>query len=213
MFRYEILETADTKYLHDLLYTPDDELIVYPSCMFKDIDPLHIRQFCMEYGIYCLPTIELIEFLSEETKGKVAIEIGAGHGVIGRELGIISTDSFMQDREDVKRIYEILRQPTVRYGKNVLKHTANEAVEIYTPDVVIGAWVTHKINYEESCEGNIYGIEEEKIIDRCKYIFIGSLPTHSCKPILKIEHQTIEVDWIVSRAYQKDGCKDVIWIW
>ena len=63
-------------------------------------------QFCLSRGIHCLPTLELIEFLKEEIGiqrlGKIAIEIGAGHGAIAKALNIISTDSFQHHDLNIK---------------------------------------------------------------------------------------------------------------
>ena len=63
-----------------------------------------IRLFMHVYGLYTLPTVELIDYLAGIVCGKRAIEIGAGMGVIGRSLGIPITDSRMQELPEVKSI-------------------------------------------------------------------------------------------------------------
>jgi hypothetical protein len=211
----ESFERQDIDYLVKQLYNENEELNILPSSFYSEIEPVHVRQFCLEHGVYCLPTTELIEYLKNEIGDKKAIEIGAGHGAISKALGIVATDSYMQVQPEVKVHYEIMRQAICKYGKNVEKYEAEEAVRKYRPDTVVAAWVTHKYNPKQHYrEGNMYGVREHKIIEKSKrYVFIGNTSPHRMKPILDTTHKTIEVDWLVSRLYKKVGCKDVIWIW
>lgn len=212
---YETFEKEDIGYLHEALIDPDGSLRVMPFEYFKDIKPNNIKQFCLEQGIYCLPTKELIDYLRGEIGTLKTIEIGAGHGTISRELDIIATDSMMQQDPEINGIYRAMGQAPVNYGKNVQAYDAEAAIRKYHPECVIAAWVTHKYNPKQHYrEGNMRGVKEEWILSRVeKYIFIGNTQTHKMKPILHISHRTIEPEWIVSRVFRKPGYQDVIWIW
>lgn len=214
--KVEAFEREDIGYLNEALIK-DNILQVLPCEYFNHIPPNHIKQFCVEQGVYCLPTRELIEFLRKEigpTKDKT-IEIGAGHGAIGRELDIVATDSMMQLDPEINRLYNSIGQAPVNYGKNVLKYDAEAAIRKYHPQCVVAAWVTHKFNPQQPYrEGNMFGVKEQWILSRVnKYIFIGNTRTHMWKPILDQPHITIEPDWLVSRTYQRPGYTDIIWIW
>ena len=212
---YEVIDRSNIGYLEKVLINQDESLKVLSYDYFKGIDPNHIKQFCVEQGIYCLPTKELIDFLQEEMGTYKTIEIGAGHGAIGRELGIISTDSMMQLDPTINEIYRAMNQAPAKYGHNVLAFDAEKAIRKFHPECVIAAWVTHKYDpMQHYREGNMYGVKEQWILNRVnKYIFVGNTHTHRMKPILNQPHTTIEADWLVSRVYKKPGYKDIIWIW
>ena len=211
----EVLVKQDIQYLYNEIYDQNEELKILPYCFYDNIEPTHIRQFCVENGIYCLPTSELIDFLKNEIKGKKAIEIGAGHGAIGRELQIHATDSCMQLNSEIQILYKSVNQPIVKYGKNVEKYDADDAVYTFKPDIVIAAWVTHKYDPRQRYrEGNQWGVREEKILKKVeKYIFIGNTSPHKFKPILDLPHETFESIMLVSRLFKRNGVKDLIWIW
>ena len=211
----ERLEKQDITYLYQTIYNPSGELNILSYSFYDEVEPTHIRQFCLENGIYCLPTRELIEFLKDQIKDQKTIEIGAGHGAICKALNIIGTDSYLQEREDMKREYALMQQTTVQYGKHVEKLDAEEAIRKYKPNTVIAAWVTHKYDPKRHYkEGNMWGVRENKILEKCKrYIFVGNTSPHRIKLILDVPHITIEPEWLVSRIFKKKGCKDVIWIW
>lgn len=212
---YEVFDRSNIDYLEKILLDQEGNLRVHPYEVFKDIDPNHIKQFCAEQGIYCLPTKELINFLREEMGTHKTIEIGAGHGVIGRELDIISTDSMLQLNPEINAMYRIMKQTPVKYGKNVMAYDAEAAIRKFHPECVIAAWVTHKYNPKQHYrEGNTYGVKEEWVINRVKkYIFVGNTQVHRLKSILDQHHTSLEPEWLVSRVYKKSGCKDIIWIW
>lgn len=207
----EFIPTQDIEYLNKELYI-NGELQIKSFDFFKDIPQNHIKQFCHENGVYCLPTTELIEFLQNEIDNQSAIELGAGHGVIAKHLGIIATDSKLQNKKEVAFMYALAQQPVVKYGDNIQTYDAIDALRRYKPKVAISAWVTHKYNPTQHWrEGNMYGVPEEKVLKMCpKYIFIGNKKTHAKKPILDIPHRTIELPFLLSRNMNE---QDVVWIW
>lgn len=197
----------------------DDGLLrVMPSSFYRQFSQKEIAVFCLLNGLYCLPTIELLDILNslimESSPTRNAIEIGAGNGAIGRGLGITSTDNFLQDDPAIRAHYRQLGQQTISYGKHVIKLDANTAVETLRPDVVIGAWVTHRFNEEEPERGgNAFGIDEERIINQVKrYIVVGNKGVHAAKPIMSRVTRVIEGDFLFSRSMQNEG-QEAIFIW
>jgi len=209
------LEKTDIRYLEDLLLDEDKKLKIVSYEELKNIPQSDISQFCVKYGIYNIPTVEMIDFLKQYIGGKerITIEIGAGNGVMAKALGIRATDSRQQEQPEMRLIYTLAGQTPVRYGDNVCKYSAIEAIKLFKPNICIGAWVTHLYNPAEHWRGgNAEGIDESLLIKRIKkYIFIGNEIVHKNKPILNIPHETIYADWLISRSMNKD--KNVIWIW
>ena len=116
---------------------------------------------------------------------------------------------------DIKAFYAKSKQPTVKYGKGIHKLDADEAIDKFTPSTIIGAFITHKYNKEHCLtEGNMYGVAEEKIIEKgIKYIFIGNKSTHQKKYICKKypNFKTYQFDWLFAKV--KNQQDNVIWIW
>lgn len=205
------LKNTDISYLEKEIFK-DNKFQFLSYKFYKEIPENDLKLFCHKHAMYCVPTIELVEWLKEQIKGKYTIEIGSGNGYLAKELGIKATDSFLQDRPDIQLQYKLMKQPTITYGDNVQRITANEVVKLYKPDIVLATWVTHLYNYKEHWrQGNMYGVDEEHIIKNCKkYIFVGSEKTHRTKPIHKFNKTSLKPEWLVSRNCDN---LDVIWIW
>jgi len=214
---FEITQ-SDYTYLNNI-FLENNELKIHSINIIKQFPYNDIMQFCLSRGIHCLPTLELIDFLNDkigmQRLGKIAIEIGAGHGAIAKALNIIGTDSFQQNDLNVKAFYAKSKQPTVKYGSRIHKLDAITAIDTFRPSTVIGAFITHKYNKEHCLtEGNMHGVEEEKIIEQgIKYIFIGNKSTHKTKYICKKypNFKTYQFDWLFAKV--KNQTDNVIWIW
>jgi hypothetical protein len=169
--------------------------------------------FCVKHGIYCLLTQELVDRLQQIIAGRSAIEVGAGHGMLAKTLGIPATDNRQQEAPEIKAYYASLGQPTVPYGPHVEKLDALEAVEKYRPEVVIGCWVTHKYHPgRHAAGGNADGLDEEEIIANCgTYVVIGNEKVHAGKSIWKLPHHIEYPEWLMSRAI--NGSRDFIAVW
>lgn len=182
---------------------------------FKQID---LSVFCLMAGLYCLPTTELInklnELIMEKSPARNAIEIGSGRGTIADALGIIPTDSWQQDRPEMKAHYASMGQPTVSYGSHVLKMDGNSAVDHFKPDVVCAAWVTHLwVAEDQERGGNMYGIDEQKIINSVKrYVVVGNRAVHGAKPIMPKVSDVIEGDFLFSRS-ANNSSENAIFVW
>jgi hypothetical protein len=186
---------------------PEGKINVLPFSFYAGMDHEAILHFMAVYGIYVLPTTELIDWLRNNIIG-TTIEIGCGNGAIGRALGIPITDSKMQEKGEIKMYYNLVGQEPVSYPKDVIQLDGNEAVKKYNPDTVITAFVTHKFN---GVDGNMFGVVEGKILQQVKrYISISNEITHAGKPILKHPHQSYHFPWLITRAL--DQSKNVIWV-
>lgn len=192
----------------------DGLLQVMPADFYAREKQNDIMIWCVRRGLYCLPTLELIDFLRQEIGTDTAIEIGAGHGAIGRALGMVITDSKQQERSDVVELYGQLGQAPVKYPADVEKLTALEAMEKYRPSVAVGAWVTHRYDPKAHARGgNVSGVDEGKLLAKAclqRYIFIGHERMHAQKPILARSHVTHRPGYLYSRAFDP---LNVVWIW
>lgn len=185
-------------------------LKVMPSSFYKSLDENSLKLFMLNHGIYVIPTTELIDWLKENIIEN-AIEIGAGLGTIARELKIPITDSRMQELPDVKLIYNMGGQPTIKYPSDVEKLDYKEAIQKYNPKTVIGCFITHKHKNGMST-GNMYGVEEEYILKNVqRYINVGNLQTHKDKPILKQKSIEYNFDWLITRS--NDQSLNRIWVY
>ncbi len=186
----------------------DGKYVPVPYLFFDDFSHNQLRLFGHRHAIYQFPTIELLEFLKSEI-GDLddAIEIGAGNGCIGRNLGIRMVDNFQQEMPAYKEIYDMAMQPTIKYGEDVENISGNDAVVKYRPKVVLANWVTNR--WEPGMDsGNMIGVKEEDLFSEGveKYIHCGNSRTHSVKPILKtvpyVKHQ---FPFLVTRAIEPDN--------
>jgi hypothetical protein len=202
------IRNIDSMFLDDL-----GGLKTVPASLYAETSVEERAVFGMRHGLYGFTTVEMIEFLQEKIGSRKAIEIGAGHGGLAKALGILATDNRMQERAEIRAYYEALNQPVVRYGSNVEKIDALDAVRKHKPEVVVASWVTHKYDpRNHAAGGNEFGVREEDIIANCEtYIFIGNSKVHAGKPIWKLPHVKIQQDWIFSRAH--NGSPDFIAIW
>lgn len=166
------------------------------------------------YGLYLLPTVELCGWLGEHIGSRKAIEIGAGNGRLADWLGIPATDSKLQEDPAMVRLYgELGGQAPVRYGPNVEKLEAKKAVRRYWPDVVIGAWVTHKYNPRRHLlGGNQFGPDMSWILDHIdEYVLIGNEEVHAKNPLWDLPHGIQYLPFIYSRAV--NGSRGFVAVW
>lgn len=161
--------------------------------------------FAHRHAMYCLPTIELVEWLRGFIGDRTALEIGAGSGVLCKALGIPGVDNYMQTWPEISMAYACSGQPTINYGAHVESCDANLAVRTRRPAVVIGAWITHRYSAEHHDNGgNMYAPDESDFLHHCKhYVHIGHTATHCAKPIMRRDHETHSAPWLYSRAMSK----------
>jgi hypothetical protein len=191
----------------------NNKLKLLPAEHYKKYKQEDFRCFCNKYARYGIPTIELVEYLNNIINGRDAIEVGAGHGDLGHYLQIPMTDNKQQEHPYIKKIYDEMRQPVIKYPDDVEKIEALKAIKKYKPKVVIGSWITtysphHSVKYGSSP----FGFKESamlKLIDT--FIIIGNMNIHGDKPIRMNDHILVIEPWIISRA--SDETKNCIFVW
>lgn len=206
-----ILGDADISALEESTGARTGLIRPVPLADLRRFSRLEIRKFMHVYGLYSFPTTELIDYLAGIIKGKRAIEIGCGHGIIGRALSIPITDSKMQEMPDIKLHYALIGQPTIEYPDDVEKLDARAAVRKYQPDVVIGSYITHKWN-DRTQSGNDWGVDTIELINSVtEYCMVGNLEQHTNDdPAIKYVKDIERHDFIVTR---NDPSQAVLFRW
>lgn len=210
------IEKQDISELESEALDSDGALQVMTSAFYARFDQDQLIWFCVQYGLYLLPTVELVLALRQLIRGRKAIEVGAGNGCLGRALGIRMFDNFHQLWDpNTKEFMRSVRQPVVKYGADVERCDGAKAVRLRKPEVVIGAWNTNK--YEERYherDGNVIGIDARAIVRRAHYIMVGSTDVHKNNHLV-LEAKPEVLKWkptiIYSRCY--DASSNVVFLW
>lgn len=209
----EVFENRDVTHLDRLLLDEQGLVRVLPASKLRELDTMDVRIWCHKRAVYGLPSEELVSFLRDRIAGRTAIEIGAGHGALGRALKIPVTDNRMQERPDIRLHYLLTGQPTIAYPRDVVGIDALEAVKKYRPQVVIASWVTQLYDPRDHARGgNAWGVDEGALLKSGieQYYFVGATSTHAVKPILQLPHEELSPDWLFGRGAPSDRR---IWVW
>lgn len=216
-----VMDRVDVSYLDKLLLDENGLLKVVYAIDLMRVPQEHLMQWGNQHGVYTFPTLEMIEWLKDQIRGRSAIEICAGYGAIGRALGIPTTDSYIQTTPEMIALYTKMGQVPIQPPPDVEKLEASEAVEKYKPQVVIAAYATQK--YQEGDEGgegrpkvnsSVYGVDELSILPKLeKYINIGNVLSHGDKRILKQfpNFKRYRVPWLFTRSGSPGGNEIVVW--
>lgn len=177
---YPTIDRGSIRDLRPEALDSDGRIQVLPAAFWAATTPHERALFGANTGIYSYPTVELVERLREIIAGRSAIEIGSGHGVLAGALGIPGTDSFLQRTPEVRALLQRNGLKAVPYGASVIDMHASRAVRHFKPQVVIGAWVTHKfIERERARGGSEQGIDEPDVLHNCEtYVLVGHEHTH-----------------------------------
>jgi hypothetical protein len=188
-------------------------LRILPAAFWADTTVEERASFARRYGFYSFPTTELVDRLREIIDGRRAIEIGAGNGVLAEALGIIATDSRMQETPVIQLYYTKLGQATVPYGPNVVSCPASQAVRQFQPEVVLGCWITHKYDPKRHAEGgSVFGVDEMDVLRHCQqYVQVGNEFVHAAKVIWDLPHKIEYPPYVYSRAI--NGSRDYLATW
>jgi hypothetical protein len=207
----EIDRNTDISGLNELIKGIDFEM--KPASWYREnFSKEQILKFLHEQAIYVLPTDDLMEYLFNLIGDDKCIEVGAGRGFVCNELGIIGTDSKLQEDPKVKLYYQALGQPVIKYPKHVRKMDAIKAAKTLKPDTVIGCYVTHKYR-KDTQDGNYWGVDYERLLSLVKkrLILVGNKETHKNNPLMELEHEEIEFPGLITRSY--DDRTNRIFIW
>ncbi len=198
--------------ISDRLLEKDGSLILHPASFYRNIPFDDLRYFCHLHARYSIPTVESIDFIQDVINGRGAIEIGAGHGDTGLHLGIVRTDSKLQEETLIRHKYDSMQQPVIKYPWDVEKLEALKAVDKYRPKVVVASWITtFSKKYTPHYNSSPFGVKEKSILKMVEtFILIGSVEIHGTKPIMQLSHDETMAEWLFSR---KPVQENRIWIW
>lgn len=211
-----VMDAADVSYMDEMLLDESGRVRVLPCSEYKNIPADHIKMWGNKNGVYCLPTVELIEWLRDRIGGRKAVEICAGNGAIGRALGIVTTDSHIQTMPEMAAYYKSIGQKPISPPSDVYEFEANEAIDTLKPKVVVASYATQKYEPGDEREpkigSSVYGVDEIFLLQKVEtYIFVGNDASHGDKRINAIAHETIRPDWLVTRAMEPS--KNFIKVW
>ena len=186
---------------------------VLPAEDWRKFSDPEIKTLMHETATYVLPTQELLDFLNEEKSGMKTIEVAAGNGFIGRNLGVPVTDSCVQrDNKEIVAAYKMFGQPTIKYPKDIIKLEANSAVTRFRPECVIVCYGTHLDKPGRPQTGFAYGIDYERLLPRVKkLILVGNKETHGTNPIMDLPHREVKLDGLITRSSDPETNRIFIW--
>lgn len=188
------------------------EYVVLPASELAETSWQERATFGHHRAMYVLPTVELVEWLRVFIGNRSAVEVGSGCGALARAVGMRATDNYLQTFPEVASLYRMAGQPLIEYGPDVERIDANEAARLYRPDVIVGAWMTHRYNpAEHGRGGSVYGPDFDDLLEHCAdLVLICNTSTHALHPMLARPHQRITPPWLFSRA--QTG-RDFIGVW
>lgn len=207
----KVLNNVDVSYLDGRLLDADGQVKMVGFAELADVPHDHVVVWCVRHGVYQIPTSELIEHLRQRIAGREALEICAGHAPLGKFLGCRSTDNYMQLWPEIKAYYDALGQAPAAPPDYVERIDALEAVKKYQPQVVVGAFVTHR--WKPGLRtGNQYGPEEGEILALVEeYVHVGNIEVHREKPLRVVAHEETHYPWLVSRAFNPEQNRVMVW--
>lgn len=186
-----------------------EEIIIHPFFFYSKYTMNQKWLMMTEKDVYMLLTEELCDFLDKIIGEKSAIEIGAGKGYLGRELGIHITDSYAKRYTYPMQRDQELGISTIVYPKDVEKLDAIKSVTKYHPHTVLSSFLVSERSYPD---GKKYGVNKKELLKMCKrYIHIGNLDLHGDDPILNILHTEIEFPYLITKKMNPDTDRIFIW--
>lgn len=205
------IDTARALELTRMISHDDENLgqIITPI-PFKEIEndtEATLNVVMQALGLYTFPTVELTDWLQGEIdddpeyEPHTAIEICCGTGWIGRTLGIPTTDSRMQEREDIRQAYMAQGAMPINYPMDVEPLDALSAIRKYEPEYVIASYCTHLYGTGSLKSGNSFGVDTRWVRLHCRRFYhIGNDDIHSRDPIMKMPHLRLSFPWLVTRG-------------
>ena len=194
----------------------DGRIRLLPAAEFRAAPSDHLRLWLHLRARYALPTAELVEWLKERIGGRRAIEVGAGNGDLGRHIGIVMTDSRLQQTPAMRAFYTRLGQVPTCPPPDVLTLDAETAVARLRPKVVVASWLTRRfvpgVDVGGVSDASVYSPCEERFLAVAEtYVHIGARHVHGTKTLLGRPHQEYRVAGLISRC--QDPADDVIYVW
>lgn len=201
--------------LDDLLFDESGRMRVLEAGMLRALPHHALQYWASERGRYQFPTLELVQWLRERVAGRPSIEIGAGYGDIGRNVGLTLTDSHFQTSEEMRRLYGVMHTKPITPPSDVMKREGLAAAMRYRPAVCLACWVTQRYQPgdEETQTGScVGGVDFEALLPYVgELVFVGNAETHRSMRLRSLPHEEFDFPWIVSRAH--DQSLNRIWVW
>lgn len=211
-----ILPNKDVSYLDKMLLNDKGLLRVLPASVLRAVEPPDLSIWGNKKGVYCFPTVELIDWLRDRIGGRTAVEICSGNGSIGRALGITRTDSYIQTTPEMRQYYRMYNQQPIDPPEDVLRYEALQAVRHFRPQVVVASFATQL--YQPGDEGppkigsSVYGVDELAMYPLIEaYYMVGNLEPHGDKRLFKYPHERLHFDWIVTRSMTPEINRIFVW--
>lgn len=168
-----------------------------------------LQVWCAKMGVYSVPTAELVDWLRTLIGDRSAIDVAAGHGALGRSLGIPTTDARTAELPEYARHYREWNQPSPWVPPDVETLDALAAVQKYRPAVVICAWGTERWS-PGMRKGHVLGLDEAAILSRVStYVHIGVRGLHAHSKLPR-PSEVLQPAWLRSRSSVAD---DFICVW
>lgn len=200
---------TDTKAIRKALMHGRD-MLVRPAAEWEKFSWAEQRMLLHETATFVAPTEELIDFLDELIGDESAIEICCGNGYIGRELDIPITDGMAHNKTDVKLMYGMVNNPTIKYPSDVRKLEAQAAVRIFHPHTVIACYPAFQWEADKQI-GASYGVDFSLLLSKVKrLVIVGNRRVYEQFKFMSTPHVELQVPGIITRSeYRED---DRVWI-
>ena len=195
---------------HELV--KNEEIQILPAATWLKYGKNNLAMFMNMFNIWVAPTLELIDILDDEIGDMSCIEICAGLGAIGRELGITTTDSHLHSTEEFKNTFGKMRGIAIdmKYPSDVEKLEASEAVDKYKPECVLGCYAVPKwtekkateyfLKYRKELKGSVVGVDYDYILPKVKkLILVGHDGLYSQHTFFNRKHRAVISKNIVTR--------------
>lgn len=188
------------------------EMKILPASVWESFSWSEVRLLLHETGTYVVPTEELVDYLDKLIGLEDTIEICAGNGFIGRELGIPVTDSYQQqDDAGTVMLYQLAGQPCIKYPKDVIKLEANKAVDKFRPHTVLACYATHKWRYD-TMSGNDKGVDFQRLLRKVhRLILVGNTEVHKDNPLMALPHEEVVLPGLITRSAHPETNRIFIW--
>lgn len=175
---------------------------------------LSLRYWANQFGIFSIPTLELAEWLQRHCRERSIHEVGCGNAAMAKHLGIYCSDG--RSNGVAQAIAKAVGSSSAVTPRWVQTKTANQAAQLYKPQIVLAQWVTPGGGNPKDPEDlrNGYGPDYSDILKHCKeLIFIGNDSVHgdSLDRSLPQADETFRYPWLLSRA--RDQSQNFIKIW
>ena len=198
--------------LDDLLLDTNNRIKLLPAATYQASARQELRIWMYHRNRYCIPTVELVDWLKAKIDGRSAIEIGAGNDDLAYYLGIraISNQRTMSASSYITVLFPG-QIPTRVITSSVHHMDVTQAIYELRPEVAIGAWIPDK--FTDNYRGTLnYAPNDYQIIQNADYIHIGTEKIHGKCRILGFPHEAFKPQGLVSRTSESPP-DDVIHVW